>query len=369
MADEITPNMGLTSPDIGGDPGTWGTLINANNVIVDDHNHAAGNGVLVPAAGLDIDDDLDFQSHLIENITGAIFTTSASPGNHSVWVKTSTGDLYYTNGSGAQVQVTSGSTINVSVVGGITGDYASVSASFYYDDSGKTYRALQAAPLPNNWASLSVGDIDIYPKTSGATHYTRLSAHAALGANYTLTLPDVLPANDSLVVTSDAGEMTFSRDITIDTILANGAITAATLHFTTTRTLAIGATLAKLPAIAGYSNNDQNTIALGTAANPVVYPIALSTGDEITGVNVRVNKATDATKTLTVTLRKLDKTTGTTSTIGTASNSANAPGVVSISIGSLTEMIDEDADYTINLTPSGTTGDVAYGANALYHAP
>ena len=38
--------------------------------------------------------------------------------------------------------MTSGGTLNISIVGGILGDYAAAAAAVYYDDSAQAYRFL-----------------------------------------------------------------------------------------------------------------------------------------------------------------------------------------------------------------------------------
>ena len=87
MADPVSPNMGLTLPQPGSTTGgsptyTYATEITADLSIIDTHNHTSGNGVLVPTAGLNINADLNFNSHSatgVNNVTaaGAVTITGA----------------------------------------------------------------------------------------------------------------------------------------------------------------------------------------------------------------------------------------------------------------------------------------------------
>lgn len=79
--------------------------------VVDAHDHSSGKGVKIPVAGLNINAALNFNGNKPYSLLSAQFNsqvaalTGASNANsvHSV-----NGDLYWTNGSGIAVQLTSG---------------------------------------------------------------------------------------------------------------------------------------------------------------------------------------------------------------------------------------------------------------------
>jgi hypothetical protein len=92
----------------------WAEKLNAALEQVDSHDHSSGKGTKIKPNALDINADIDFQIHQLLNVEAAqlsqLSATLAGPINtlklHSVG-----GDLYFTNGSGTPVQVTSGGSI------------------------------------------------------------------------------------------------------------------------------------------------------------------------------------------------------------------------------------------------------------------
>lgn len=92
----------------------WASEVNAAFETVDSHDHSSGKGKQIPASGLNINDNLSFQSNkaynllqvqLISNNT----TLTGSSNANSVYVKS--GDLYYTNSGGNAVQITNGGSV------------------------------------------------------------------------------------------------------------------------------------------------------------------------------------------------------------------------------------------------------------------
>lgn len=111
-----TTYMNLTLPVVSTTLGpTWAT--NLNTAIedgIDSHDHTSGKGKQVPTAGLDINANLDFQSHKAYNLYSAQFesansTLTGAANANSAFVYN--GDLYYTNSGGTAVQITSGGSL------------------------------------------------------------------------------------------------------------------------------------------------------------------------------------------------------------------------------------------------------------------
>lgn len=81
---------------------------------IDAHDHTSGKGVPIPASGLNINANLNVNSMKTYNlystqyIDQAVALTGAS---NALSVSTTSGDLYYTNGAGNSVQITSGGTV------------------------------------------------------------------------------------------------------------------------------------------------------------------------------------------------------------------------------------------------------------------
>ena len=91
-----------------------------------------------------------------------------------------------TNG-GTNIKVTSGSTLNLSLVGGIVGDYASVGAEVAYDDANDRYTFKQqlGGGGVKQWARLAAGDVDLYEvlaTASGTTISNRVRLKSPSGS-------------------------------------------------------------------------------------------------------------------------------------------------------------------------------------------
>lgn len=111
-----TPNMSLILPvpTVTNGP-EWATNVNTAFDVVDTHEHTPGKGVAVPSAGININADLEFNTfravevkaikHEVQTaaLTGTINTNSIYVVN---------GDLYFNDGNGTIIQMTSGGSIS-----------------------------------------------------------------------------------------------------------------------------------------------------------------------------------------------------------------------------------------------------------------
>lgn len=384
-----TPNMGLAQPTVGGSTGVWGGPVNTDLDIIDAHTHAPGSGVLVPSAGIGINADLTFAGFGITNLKYAGFVTqAASPAvNRSFWTKTSDGELYWRTSAGVDIKVTSGAGLNMSLVGGITGDYASVGASLYYDDANKTYRFLRQAPLPNFWASVSCGDLDLYEKASGITNRVRLKSPAALGASYDLTLPTAVPGATALIQATTAGALSFNATgnrvgifaSTLDcnstvnlgtavaAFTATAAITATDFKHTTGRVLSIPACSFSIPngstaRLAATGREIELLTHTGGSTTPsCVAPVELDHGMRITSILFRVNNANVGV------VVRLKKMVIASSSVTSVANATVTGGLATLS--GLSETFQTDVEYWLQVEGMGTTGDLVGGAEVTYTRP
>lgn len=232
-------NMGLSLPTLQGDDGTWDDQINASLALIDLHDHSSGKGVKVTPSGLNISNDLTFAGNAATNLKAAVFAAQVSyTTNLSLRVRTSDNELIFRNATGTDIQVTSGTGLNLSLIGGIAGDYAAASASLYYDDAAEAYRFLEAAPMPNSWSYVKAGGVDVYQHGSGVTTYVGLRGPGGLAASYNLTFPASLPGSTLLRQVSSAGVETFSNTI------ANAVTMSSTLGVTGLITATAGVTAA-----------------------------------------------------------------------------------------------------------------------------
>lgn len=237
------PNMGLDLP-VRGDAGAgeWGDTWDEGATKIDAHDHTTGKGTRVPTAGLNINADLPFsalyaptQLHRLQfsSIAGGALTGSH---NKSLFVSDGTSgllsnELYFRNASGNNVQITSGNTINISVAGGIGGDYASVGAQLNYDDSGKRYTLKEGTSDSLGWARIAAGDLRLFPFGGTGAFYVGHAAPVGIAASYTATWPAALPGSTSALQISSAGAIsasnTFANAVTCSsTLTSTGLITA-----------------------------------------------------------------------------------------------------------------------------------------------
>lgn len=124
-----TPNMGLIDPTPStgvtgtGDPGP-GYASNISNALttIDAHDHSAGKGVQVTPAGMNVSTDLTFNANNATSLRAVRFTSQASGlvgGSDVGEIYEKLGDLWWVNGSGVQVQVTSGGGLATGITGGL----------------------------------------------------------------------------------------------------------------------------------------------------------------------------------------------------------------------------------------------------------
>lgn len=298
-----TANMNLEKPTVGGSSGVWGTLLNLNADRLDVHDHSSGKGVRIPAGGLNLTTDLTLNgTAALTNVKAVGFTSQASyTTNKSLFVLSSDNELYWRNNAGTNVKITSGGTLNLSLVGGIGGDYAAASALVYYDDAAQAYRFLEAAPMPNSWSRVLCGDLDLYEHTSGATNRVRLSSPSALAASYALTFPGALPGSTLLWQVSSAGVITFSNTLGSGATVPAGQTlaVAGVVDFSAATSLRLPARKLLLDVAFGHSvgaNADYNGQDI-SFSGPETFdiPIPLHAGDRITEISIVYRRDSGAT--------------------------------------------------------------------------
>lgn len=208
--------MGLTLPTPGDTTDVWGDTLNTALGLIDQHDHTTGKGVPIPAAALSIDGDVSWGIHAITAMSALGFTeitaSAATAYSDALYVNSSDHNLYFRNSSGAAVQITSGDTINVSIVGGIGGDYSTVGALLSYDDATRRY-LLQQEGSPRPWAGLATGDIDLYQKAASIANKITIKSPSSLAASYTLQLPTALPASTTYLTVNSSGFASLSVPI------------------------------------------------------------------------------------------------------------------------------------------------------------
>lgn len=201
----ISPNMNLPVPTVGVDPGPdWATNVDACLNAIDSHDHTPSQGVAIPPQGLNINSDLTFQAHNATALRSVRFNPNGSPLNGAGdigCIYESGVDLWYNDGGGNQIQLTSGGS-PAGATGTITGlPSGTASASF----AGTTFTFQSATNTP---ASLAVGPVTIAQPVASGFGVT-ISPSVSQAANYNLALPVALPTVQSAFVSDSSGNESF----------------------------------------------------------------------------------------------------------------------------------------------------------------
>lgn len=210
----ISPNMNLTIPVVGVDPGPqWATDIDTCLTLIDGHNHTPGYGVQIPSDGLNINADLPFNNNNAISLRAVRLQDQGTPIPATTpdlgELYNASGDLYFNDGVGNQVRITQGGSI-VGTSGSISGLVAPASAS--YNSISKTFVWQSGV---NAAANMDNASITIRTTIAGANGVT-ISSPNSLPSPYTLTLPSNLPsANAVLTITSSGTTSFLSPNITI----------------------------------------------------------------------------------------------------------------------------------------------------------
>lgn len=204
MADSISStNMGMPIPIVGTTPGPdYGSDNNACFTILDGHDHSAGYGVPINPSGLNINSDLTFAGNNLTAARSVRFQIQSAPlgGASDLGCIYESGvDLYYNDGNGNQVRITQS--------GGVAGSPGSIAslaspASATYVSANQTFVWQSDANTPANMDGGSVLIRNILANSKALT----LSAPAAMGSNYTITLPS-LPASQKFMTLDASGNM------------------------------------------------------------------------------------------------------------------------------------------------------------------
>lgn len=200
----ISPNMNLSIPVVSTTTGPqYAQDVNASLNKIDGHNHTSGQGVQIPSAGLNINANVAMNgfgltSTSILNLTSQVVVPSSGT------IYRNNDDLWYVDGSGANVRITQGGAVAVSGAVGFSGlPFGTAGASYV---SGSQKFVFQSAT--NTAANVDCGSLLIREVAASANAVT-LSSPAALAANYTMRLPAALPAATSLVQSDSSGNLSF----------------------------------------------------------------------------------------------------------------------------------------------------------------
>lgn len=213
MAGEIiTPNMNLVVPGVGAVGGPqYATDVNNSLTILDAHSHVAGSGVLITPAALNINTSLTLQDNTLFDIGGLTFAAQTStPANFTGYVNGV--DLFFVDGSGNNIQLTRGGTVNATSSGISSG---TASASFV----GGALVVNSAALTP---ANIQAGSV-LFGNNVASSNFVTVQPQNSLASSYSLTLP-ILPSTLSVMTLDNVGNIgTESADAVGQAMTSTGA--------------------------------------------------------------------------------------------------------------------------------------------------
>lgn len=190
----VTPNMQLPNPVPGMDPGPdYADNLESSLDIIDQHNHSAGQGVLIQPNGINISSDLPFNSNNAVTLRSVRFLSQLSPIPNTApdvgILYVSGNELWYNDYTGGnQVQITTNGLINATSSG---------------ISSGTATAAFSGGVLVVKSSSTSFANVDlqsvVLANAGNITNQLTLLA-PTLSSSYDLTLPLVPLANSFLQI-------------------------------------------------------------------------------------------------------------------------------------------------------------------------
>lgn len=365
------PSMGFEYPDVNGDGDAWGTILNDALETIGAHSHVPGQGEPVKSAGLRIDDDV------IWGTGGSYFAilearalglrpqpASSVVGDLNVfYVDQANGNLYFNNNGNIPVRLINGNQLDITLVGGIVGDYAAAGAEVAFIDADDAYTFRQQTGSPKAWAYMRCGPVDLYEPVSGVNQRVRLRSPVGLVSSYEVVFPGALPGSTVAVQLASSGQLsasnTFAGNLTAPDFRYTGTVTLDIPPSAATATNAVGT-----PPTYGLYN-----WVFGTSTNAVVYPVSLPVGCRLLSWNVRAVKTTSAATTVTAQMEYAVDGTGGNLIGTTQTNSANNPGAINLGVSGLSHDIVAGRDYMIIIVGGGVAGDGSYQATVTFTRP
>lgn len=166
---------------------------------IDSHDHTAGQGVPIPTSGLNINSDLPMNGNAISSCKLLTLQAQSPAPSTNASVYNVGGELYYRDGAGNPVQITSGGSV-AGASGNITGLASPASAS--YSSIGSVF------VFQSNTAVAANMDVrNLYLRNSSAGSFRmQLQPPAAMAADIDIVLPS-LPSSQKIMTLDASGNM------------------------------------------------------------------------------------------------------------------------------------------------------------------
>lgn len=239
----ISANMALPIPVVGVDTGpNWALNIDACLALIDLHDHSSGKGVQIGTAGLNIDGDFSIGNNNLLNVNSMRLASQSAvlAGGSDLRCVYAVGvNLYYNDGNGNQIQITSG--------GGVAGSPGSISN--LTSPASASYVALSETFV---WQSDSniAADMDmrsvILRNSTASSKGMTLSPPAAMASDFEVTFP-ALPAAQRFMTLDNVGSIAASWVTdNVTTEISSSNLQVKDLGISTAKIAANAVTLPKL---------------------------------------------------------------------------------------------------------------------------
>jgi hypothetical protein len=285
----LKPSVGVTAGP------TWATDLNTSIDAVDNHDHSTNKGVRITPAAINVNSDMEFNQNSASELKNLIFDSSVTAATTSYSLYQASGNIYWRNGSGTAVQITTGSSVNAGA-GSITGmagtdagvTFTNVAKTFnFFCDSGNT-----------DFGKLAHADLLLYrftdDNTADTDYVTFAYSTASSGSGGTLTVP----AETGTILTTNTSYA--AAVINVATSASNYAINLKP-HGSGYVVVGNGGATGKVTSNGAYdlilatnSGTNSSTIAITDAANGSISFIPNGSGEIVIGSGAASGKITSS---------------------------------------------------------------------------
>ena len=361
MATSGTNITSISKPAVGTDTGpTWAENLNTSLDAIDGHDHSTNKGIRITPAAINVNADMEFNQNSATELKNVIFDSSVTAATTAYSVYQASGNLYWRNGSGTAVQITTGSSVNAGA-GSISG-MTSTDAGVTYADGSKTFNFFTDS-ANEDYGKMAHADLLLFKYTndnSADTDYITIAANsAASGHSGTI----YVPSENGTFLTTNTSYAT--AVINIATSASNYAINLKP-HGTGHVVIGNGSATGKLTSNGAYdlildtnSGTNSSSIAITDAANGNISFIPNGTGEIVIGSGSSAGKITSSGAHDLV----LDTNAGTNSSNITITDAANGnisfipngTGKILVGSGSAAGVVTSSGAYDLTIsTNSGT---------------
>ena len=282
MSTSGTNITALAKPAVGTTAGPqWATDLNTSIDAVDGHDHSTNKGIRITPAAVNINADLEFNQNSASELKNIIFDSSVTAATTSYSVYQASGNLYWRNGSGTAVQITTAGAVNAGAgsISGMTGTDAGVS----YADGSKTFNFFTDSGN-EDYGKMAHADLLLFKYTNdntGDTDYVTIAANSGVsGSSGTIYVPS---ENGTFLTTATS----YAGAISIATSASNGNI-ALNTHGTGEIVIGNGSASGKITTSGAHdlvldtnAGSASSSITITDAANGNIILQPQGTGDVV----------------------------------------------------------------------------------------